>query len=871
LFLGKEKLIMKKSIFTLTIFVSLLLLSSIVSAQSRLIPLDTISNFFNQILKIFGVTTTTVNQEKIESAPTTITKEKTIPSSGSIVYSTMKSYIVFIEGSLIKAKNGNTEEIEFQDTDASNVINWALNHLTLGRAWKEKVILVGAFPIKNTALRIPSYTILNMTNARLFLGDSGNIDIRLIENYDLVNGNSNIDINGGEIDGSNALHQIQKFCIYFNNVSNFLINGSYVHDCGWHGIRVANSTDGLIENCTSNSNFYSPTNWGMDGISIGQLSKRITIRNCTFRNNGAGVEIKGLPGLLPDDIKVEKCYIFQPGSEGGILLGTEGGNTPAPTYCCRNVIIRNNIIESSGYYGIDIAYANDTLVVGNVISNSSGYHNWPKYQSPVKGSGIHIFQSRNTTIYGNIIKNNTQYGIAFRTGRSVDNLIKNNQIFDNGLDGIYVESGDYNNITKNTIIHNKRYGVNLTSDANNNNVSFNTLCDNLVGPVYDGDSNLISNNIYTCDCNSECKTLKGTSYSGTCKGAPPQQGVTNPTGLDLGDASFPETANGETYNAYHKHSVLVGMFMNLCGNHPGYCSYESIGKTYQGHDIVIFRIGNPHGGIVMWDGCLHGWEDGGSEIMYNITQWLLEGTSERDLANRILENNYVLFIPVINMDSYLRCNKNNTLNPTGVDLNRNFKVDFHKITAPSNCEEINPGWHGSSYWSENESKAMLNAFKKYRPDYYLNTHLGAGPYLSYYSGNDGTKVSLLKQTMREISQERGAKCYPGTDGTSEARNGNWDCVSYPPNSVWGNGLIVNDAHEESGGHTEAWLLEINNEGTAHREYTLQQIQTTWYKNVLPIFLTMTDVSEIPLSNQCLSTEDNIGRDSCNAGYRCCCS
>jgi O-glycosyl hydrolase len=76
---------MRKSIFTLTIFVSLLLLSSIVSAQSRLIFLDTISNFFNQIfLKIFGV------------VPTTVIKEKTIQSSGSIVQS-RASYIDITE------------------------------------------------------------------------------------------------------------------------------------------------------------------------------------------------------------------------------------------------------------------------------------------------------------------------------------------------------------------------------------------------------------------------------------------------------------------------------------------------------------------------------------------------------------------------------------------------------------------------------------------------------------------------------------------------------------------------------------------------------------------------------------------------------
>ena len=65
---------MKKSIFVLVFLLSFFLLSSIVSAQFRLIPLDVISNFFKGILNLFGLTTTAESQEKL------------IPSSGTIVY-----------------------------------------------------------------------------------------------------------------------------------------------------------------------------------------------------------------------------------------------------------------------------------------------------------------------------------------------------------------------------------------------------------------------------------------------------------------------------------------------------------------------------------------------------------------------------------------------------------------------------------------------------------------------------------------------------------------------------------------------------------------------------------------------------------------
>jgi hypothetical protein len=79
LFIGEKIIIVKKSIFILIILLCFLLLTSIASAQlSKFIPLDIISNFFNSILRIFGVTSTPV---------TPVTKEKDISSSGSIVYS----------------------------------------------------------------------------------------------------------------------------------------------------------------------------------------------------------------------------------------------------------------------------------------------------------------------------------------------------------------------------------------------------------------------------------------------------------------------------------------------------------------------------------------------------------------------------------------------------------------------------------------------------------------------------------------------------------------------------------------------------------------------------------------------------------------
>ena len=66
------------------------------------------------------------------------------------------------------------------------------------------------------------------------------------------------------------------------------------------------------------------------------------------------------------------------------------------------------------------------------------------------------------------------------------------------------------------------------------------------------------------------------------------------------------------------------MYKEECNKFPRISSYQSIGKTTKGNDIWAFKIGNPDGGKIIIDGCLHGWEDMGSEITFIWIKWLLE-------------------------------------------------------------------------------------------------------------------------------------------------------------------------------------------------------------------------------------------------------
>ena len=269
-------------------------------------------------------------------------------------------------------------------------------------------------------------------------------------------------------------------------------------------------------------------------------------------------------------------------------------------------------------------------------------------------------------------------------------------------------------------------------------------------------------------------------------------------------------------NTYHTHEELIGMFKSLCDAHPKYASYESLGKTYEGKDIWVFKIGDPNGGRVMWDGCLHGWEDQGSEIEYLITKWLLESGDET--AKRILERNYILFIPVVNMDSYERQNRDFENCSWGVDLNRNFHTGWRSK------ESNDYDYPGPDAGSEPETQVMRKAFQTYHPDFYVNTHYGGGPWLGYYKYSNSTLVNLVLTRINEISDEMRV-------------------TPYTVKSVSAQGYAIGDAHSFG---VHAWLLETEGgEGCySHTAHPYEDVVNIYFPKSLPIFIAMCEASEV---------------------------
>ncbi len=197
------------------------------------------------------------------------------------------------------------------------------------------------------------------------------------------------------------------------------------------------------------------------------------------------------------------------------------------------------------------------------------------------------------------------------------------------------------------------------------------------------------------------------------------------------NVSYPQ--NGEiayaTYNSsfipWTRKEAVIPLWIDFANKNGG--AYESIGKSSasQQWDIVAFKFGNPDKPALMVTSYLHGNEQYGYEVLYALAQWLV---SNDTAAKNILQNNYVILIPVIDY-RWARTNFNyqTVTNPSiDVDDNQASGVDLNRNFAPSWSDAlIDQEYSGTAPDSEPESQALINAWTKYQPRFFWSLHHGS--------------------------------------------------------------------------------------------------------------------------------------------------
>jgi hypothetical protein len=293
-------------------------------------------------------------------------------------------------------------------------------------------------------------------------------------------------------------------------------------------------------------------------------------------------------------------------------------------------------------------------------------------------------------------------------------------------------------------------------------------------------------------------------------------------------SAIPNVTNWQDYDTMHTN------FESLVTEFPTLVTHESIGQTVNGQDIWMYKIGNPEGGKVMFDGAMHGNEVTGSELCWQLAVWLL---SQQDpAAVEILQKNYVLIVPVVNVDK------------------------FYWYRYNANCKDINRDFQyppSSGALSEPEALAIYNTWVEEDPYWYISFHTADNritPPWGYIGSGPSPDEAYFNQVWENISDicvSRGTTTIPYVAvpnyGNGLARDGAYAlgiynyCVEIP---TWQEG-------------------DIGCAGTGG--YMYPPISSHAYSTIVDVITPKVIGILIGITNECSLEEDMITCYKCNEG------
>ena len=327
------------------------------------------------------------------------------------------SYVIFIDGSTIKAVNGTTGIVDHLGTDAATVIQAAIDAAS------------GAVLLRAGTYNIPDYTILYARNGSMLVGEGANTIIKRT----------------GTPSADNFLIYVvgtAETPLYNVTISDLTLEGN--EQSSVHGIRTSYCERSLFTRLRIQ-------NMGIEGgadegivMHIGS-HRNIVSHNFFYRCGAAGVEI--CQGPADYNRVLGNTFVETPryASEQAINLWAGGGEFDP----VRHNIVANNLILNPGSRGITINKADYNLIANNKVINpvyaasfidvSAAYYNQILGNTLVGGAastthGIEILPdgtALNLLIQGNTIQGFTttqKFGIY---NRAKGVLITANYFIDN--------------------------------------------------------------------------------------------------------------------------------------------------------------------------------------------------------------------------------------------------------------------------------------------------------------------------------------------------------------------------------------------------------------------------------------------------------
>lgn len=384
------------------------------------------------------------------------------PTTEDWPYLTESAYIAFTNGTHYFAKNGKTGNIDSISVDAHVAIQYAIDHLTTGRTWKETITFTGTFTIARQ-INMSSYMHLYLYGAKLTLQNNFPSRSMFYSN----GGVTDVVIEGGNFDGNrgnqtttnpNALVEFAEY----SGVANYRIKvKNNIFEDNKHLLLVVGGEDVEVEGNTfkdwgtefTNAGFYSSHfndgkvinnyfyNSPCQGIYIGtpsQVADRVTIAynkivevyNAIKLWNAKSGQISNnqIYNTLTTAIAVEKSQdTIVENNQVTFGPSSVNGHGIMVWYDCNGTIVRGNTIRDAYVVGIFIG-GNSSLIEGNYIINSGE-------------CGIELVKASRNHVVDNVIKNtggrpysNWQTGIMlWHAGTdigSTNNTIRGNRIYD---------------------------------------------------------------------------------------------------------------------------------------------------------------------------------------------------------------------------------------------------------------------------------------------------------------------------------------------------------------------------------------------------------------------------------------------------------
>ena len=318
--------------------------------------------------------------------------------------------------------------------------------------------------------------------------------------------------------------------LLLSNVSHGIINSLSINDYAESGIRLENSSNITIENCSiTGSNTIGPS-FTQSGIYLSSNSENNTlikniilmgyaigidlssstsnlvinntiINNCLFSDNSGSVltTIFGLNVNLTNTNRIS----FNKLVNTGIIIQQDTPLTQIKTDFANNTVNgkkfvllfnKTNLVYN-GNIGQLIAINSTNVVIdrsnlSNIYTGVYLYHcsNFTIINSIINGNraqGIDIYESINITIINNIFDKNFVGLILKDTNNS---YIKNNTIcasYDNFYtSGLWLSSSSNNSIIYNVITQNRGDGLSLFDSSNNNIIGYNSISHNIENNSY---------------------------------------------------------------------------------------------------------------------------------------------------------------------------------------------------------------------------------------------------------------------------------------------------------------------------------------------------------------------------------------------------